>query len=69
MTEEPFIHKRAYCNVKSNFIFHKHLAKNLLKLIKKKGIYNLGGKSQTIYNFAKFYNKKIKKYFQKVTSH
>ena len=65
MTEEPFIHKRAYCNVKSNFIFHKHLAKNLLKLIKKKGIYNLGGKSQTIFNFAKFYNKKIKKIFSK----
>lgn len=65
MTEEPFIHKRAFYNVKSNFIFHRHLAKNLLKLINKKGTYNLGGKSQTIYNFAKFYNNKVKKIFSK----
>ena len=65
MTEEPFIHKRAFYNVKSNFIFHRHLAKNLLKLINKKGTYNLGGKSQTIYNFAKFYNNKVKKIFLK----
>ena len=38
---------------------------DLLKLINKKGTYNLGGKSQTIYNFAKFYNNKVKKIFSK----
>ena len=65
MTEEPFIHKKAFYNVKSNFIFQRHIAKNLLKLINKKGTYNLGGKSQTIYNFAKFYNSKVKKIFSK----
>ena len=36
MTEEPFVHKKAYSNVKSNFIFHRQLAKLLIKIIKKK---------------------------------
>ena len=61
MTEKPFIHKFAFQNVKSNFIFHDEIAKYLLKLISKKGIINVGGKSQTIYNFAKKYNKKVKR--------
>ena len=61
MTEKPFIHKKAYSNVKSNFIFQEDAAKIILKVLKKKGILNVGGKSQTIYNFAKKYNKNIKK--------
>ena len=35
--------------------------KNLSKLLKKKGVINLGGKSQTIYQFAKKYNKYVRK--------
>ena len=31
------------------------------KLLNKKGIINIGGKTQTVYNFAKKYNKKIRK--------
>ena len=65
MTEKPFIHKKAYSNVKSNFIFQEDAAKIILKVLKKKGILNVGGKSQTIYNFAKKYNKNIKKIFSK----
>ena len=61
MTEKPFLHKFAFSNVKSNFIFHDELAKNLIKLINSKGIINIGGKSQTIYEFVKKYNKKVKK--------
>ena len=61
MTEKPFIHKSAFVNVKSNFIYQEDLARKLLKVINKKGVYNIGGKSQTIYKFAKQYNKKIKK--------
>ena len=61
MTEEPFIHKYAYSNVKSNFIYHKDFAKIFLKLINKKGVFNVGGKSQSIYNFAKKYNNKVLK--------
>ncbi len=59
MTEKPFIHKSAFKNVKSNFIFHDQFAKIFLKLINKRGIFNVGGKTQTIYKFAKKYNKKV----------
>jgi dTDP-4-dehydrorhamnose reductase len=36
MTEEPFIHKKAFYNVKTNFIFQKEIAKILFKILKKK---------------------------------
>ena len=38
MTEKPFIHKKAFTNVKLNFLFHDELAKILCKVIGKKGI-------------------------------
>ena len=60
MTEKPFIHKQAFSDVEMNFMFHEDLAKNLLKLIDKKGIINVGGKKQKVIKFAKIYNKKIK---------
>ena len=65
MTQKPFVHKKAYANVKSNFIYHKDLVKIFLKLLNKKGIYNIGGKSQSIYNFAKKNNNDIKKIYSK----
>ena len=65
MTEKPFLHKKAYANVKTNFIYQEELAKKFLKLINKKGIINIGGTSQTVYNFAKTYNKKIKNIFKR----
>ena len=37
-----------------------------LKLINKKGVINIGGKSQTVYNFAKKNNPKIKKIYVKI---
>ena len=61
MTEKPFIHKYAYADVKSNFIFHEDLIKLLVKILDKKGIYNIGGPAQNIYDFAKKYNKRVKK--------
>ena len=63
MTENPFVHKSAFANVKSNFIFHEDVSKILFKLIKKKGIINVGGKTQTIYNFAKKNNPEVKKVY------
>ena len=60
MTEKPFIHDKAYANVKLNFIFQEEAAQLILKVINKKGIINLGGPTRTIYNFAKKYNKNIK---------
>ena len=70
MTERPFIHKKAFANVKVNFIFHDELAKLIVKLFKKKGIINVGGPAKTVYDFAKKYNKKIKKiYIRKKSSY
>ena len=61
MTEKPFAHKKAFSNVKLNFIFHEDMAKLLLKVINKKGVLNIGGKTKTAFNFAKKYNPKVKK--------
>lgn len=61
MTEKPFAYKSAYINLKSNFMFHEDVVKLLPKLIRKKGIINVGGKSQSVYSFARKYNPKIKK--------
>ena len=61
MTERPFTHKKAFNNVKANFIFHDDFAKILIKVLELRGIINIGGKSQTIYQFAKKTNKNIKK--------
>ena len=60
MTEKPFKFKKAYTNLKSNFIYHEDLVKMLPKLINETGIINVGGKSQSIYSFAKILNKKVK---------
>jgi len=61
ITEYPFRHKKAFSNVKNNFIYHKDFIPLLFKLIKKKGVYNVGGKSRSIYNFARKDNIRIKK--------
>ena len=68
MTEKPFIHKKAFANVRLNLIFHGELAKILVKIIDKKGIINVGGATKTVYNFAKKYNPKVKKLFAKKDS-
>jgi len=61
MTEKPFTHKSAFSNVKSNFIYHEQFAKILVKVLKLKGVINIGGKSQTIYQFAKKNRKNVKR--------
>ena len=61
VTEKPFIHKNAFVDFKTNFIFHEDLIPKILKLINQKGVINVGGKSQSVYNFAKKFNSKIKK--------
>tara|TARA_B100000963_G_C22538262_1_gene630929 strand:+ start:56 stop:757 length:702 start_codon:yes stop_codon:yes gene_type:complete len=61
MTEKPFVHKYAFSNVNSNFIFHNEFAKKFIKILSKKGIVNIGGKTDTIFNFARKNNKKVKK--------
>lgn len=61
MTEEPFVHKKAFYDVKTNFIFQKEIAKILFKILNKKGVLNIGGDIDSIYNFAKKSNQNVKK--------
>ena len=61
MCEKPFIHKFAFYDIKSNFMFHEEVAKIIPKILNKKGILNIGGKIQSIYTFAKQNNPKVKK--------
>jgi len=68
MTEKPFAYKYAFTNLRSNFMFHEDLAKVFFKLINKKGIINIGGPAQSVYNFAKKNNEKIKKKILKKTN-
>ena len=63
MTEKPFVHSKAYANVKSNFIYQEDAAKLIIRILNKKGIINVGGPSQTIYKFAKKNKKNLKKIF------
>ena len=67
MTQKPFLYNSAYTNLKTNFMFHEDLAKVFFKLINKRGIINVGGPTQSIYNFAKTNNRKIKKKILKKT--
>ena len=68
MTEKPFKFKNAYSDLLSNFIFHEDVVKILPKIINKRGIINIGGKSQSIYSFAKTFNKNVRKISSKKRS-
>ncbi len=61
MTKKPFVHKKAYTNLYSNYMFHEDMVNILPKLIDKFGIINVGGKSLSAYKFAKKSNVKVKK--------
>ena len=61
MAEYPFVHKFAYSNMFTNFIFHKDFIKILEKVLHVKGILNIGGPPKSVYNFAKKNNPNIKK--------
>jgi dTDP-4-dehydrorhamnose reductase len=65
MTEKPFVHKSAFADMKTNFIFHDDFIKIFEKILNKKGIINIGGPSKSVYQFAKQYNPNIKKIFLK----
>tara|TARA_B100001121_G_C18274583_1_gene427817 strand:- start:55 stop:576 length:522 start_codon:yes stop_codon:yes gene_type:complete len=65
MTEKPFVHKKAFTNVKTSFMYHEDVAEILFKILNKKGIINIGGNSQYIFDFAKKENKGIKKIYLK----
>jgi len=61
MCEKPFLHKKAFFDVETNFIYHDEVIKMIPKILDKTGIINIGGKTQSVYNFARATNKNIKK--------
>ena len=65
MTEKPFVHDRAFGNVRTSFMYHEDAVKALFKLINKKGVINLGGEPKFIFDFVKKDKKNIKKIFLK----
>ena len=60
MTEKPFVHKKAFVDLITNFTFHEDIIKIFPKLLKKRGILNIGGETKSVYRFAKKFNKNIK---------
>ena len=53
MCERPFIHDHAFYDIKTNFMFQDEVAKIIPKILNKRGIINIGGKIQSVYDFAK----------------
>ncbi len=59
MCEKPFLHKKAFNDIKTNFIFQERVASMIPKILNKKGVINIGGEIKTVYNFAKQFNKNV----------
>ncbi len=62
MSERPWVHPKAFSNIKTNFLYHDEVIKILPKLLTKKGIINVGGRDKSIFNFAKKTNRNVKKF-------
>ena len=62
MCERPFLHNYAFHDIKTNFMFQDEVARIIPKILNKKGIINIGGKIQSVFNFAKKTKKNVKKY-------
>ena len=60
MTEKPFIHKQAFNDLITNFVFHEDVVKIFPNILNLTGIINIGGKTQSVYSFAKKVAPKIK---------
>lgn len=61
MCERPFLHDHAFYDIKTNFMFQDEVAKIIPKILDKKGIINIGGKIQSVYDFAKKNKKDVLK--------
>ena len=64
MTEKPFVHKSAYANMITNFIFHEDFIKIFKRIMHLKGILILE-KTSSVYNFVRKHQKVKKKYINK----
>jgi len=53
MNKKPFPHPKALKDMRKSLMYIQDAAKVTLKLLDEKGIINVGGKSQSVYNFVK----------------
>jgi len=60
MNKKPFPHPKALIDMKKSLMYIEDAAKVTLKLLDENGIVNVGGKSQSVYDFVKEDNPKIK---------
>ena len=65
---DPFPHTEALVDVKKSLLFNHEAAKIILSLLDEKGIINVGGKAQSVYDFAKRSNPEVKKIKRKQVS-
>ena len=61
MNEKPFPHPKALVDMKKSLIYIEDAAKITFELLDETGIINVGGKSQSVYDFVSKTNKNIKK--------
>ena len=57
----PFPHGKALTDVKKSLMYNFEAARIILKLLNEKGVINLGGDSQSVYDFASKKNPRIRK--------
>jgi dTDP-4-dehydrorhamnose reductase len=59
MNRKPFPHPKALIDMRKSLMYIEDAAKATLKLLDEKGIINIGGKSQSVYDFVKETNSNI----------
>lgn len=59
-TERPFRHNSAFIDAKKSFIYLDEIGEKIWNVIEEKGIINIGGTTQSIYDFAKLSKPDIK---------
>ncbi len=65
ITEKPFVHKFAFKDAITSFLYVNDLIPNFSKLIYKRGIINVGGNRKSIYDFAKETSSSVKPAYRK----
>ena len=63
MNKRPFPHPKALVDMKKSLIYIDEATTITLKLLDEKGTINVGGKSQSVYNFVKRTNKDVGKIY------
>ena len=63
MANKPFPHEKALADVTKSFIYDDEAAKITLQLLDETGIINVGGRAETVYEFARRENPDVEKAF------